>query len=447
MLGEVAKSLTQMAAAGKPSTAVHDGKPDGPVGRLLREMVQGGMFDRVQTPGEFAAAGGNKTITVIGRFSEHDDDVLFQKPERAIFINPYSVARPGQVKDGFFPDAVFSDPTLVLPLLHSTLRERLHGHKMSVPDLLDNLAAFGGLGAQVTRGAHTFLAMTEDRECSRFLTLSGAMTIAQMYLVIEDMIGEGMVHSVTSTGALMAHGLMPGMGLKHYKYNPSHDDVLLAHRKLNRVTDTLEPETNFDHAAEVIDAVLTELPDGTSISTAHFHRLIGKYLHDHHPHQRGILKTAYEKQIPVFVPAFVDSELGNDVYTHNLARRLAGRPEVDINPRLDQQALVDLAKNAQRMGIFSVGGGVPRNHIQNIAPLLEIANDRVPEAHLPTRMFSYGVRVSPDEMHFGHLSGCTYSENSSWRKFHPDARTAEIRADATIVWPLLVKYVLERRAR
>jgi len=445
MLGEVAQTITQMASEGRPPTALYDGKQDGSLRSLLQEMTVQGMFDRVQTPQEYGADGHNDRVVVVGRFSERDDDVVFHKPGRAIFVNQQSIAKPAQVKDGYFPDAVFSDPHFVMPLLQATLQERLHGKKRSVAELLEAMKEYGGLAAQVWRGARTLMSMVDDPECSRFLTLSGAMTIAQMHHVIDDMMRDDMVQSVTSTGALMAHGLMPGMGLKHYKYNPVHDDMLLARRKLNRVTDTLEPETNFDHAAAIIDAVLQELPDGASVSTAHFHWLIGKYLHEHHPTQRGILKTAYEKNIPVFVPAFVDSELGNDVYTHNLQRKLHGRAAVDINPMHDQQTLVDLAKNAKRIGIFSVGGGVPRNHIQNIAPLMELANDRVPEANLPLCMFAYGVRVSPDEMHYGHLSGCTYSENSSWRKFHHDAQTAEIQADATIVWPLLVKYVMERR--
>jgi deoxyhypusine synthase len=97
-----------------------------------------------------------------------------------------------------------------------------------------------------------------------------------------------------------------------------------------------------------------------------------------------------------------------------------------------------------RAGIFSIGGGVPRNNTQNVAPLIEIANERL-GLEMPTRMFSYGVRISPDAMHYGHLSGCTYSENGSWRKMDlENGRFAEIRADATQVWPFIVRYVMDR---
>ena len=68
------------------------------------------------------------------------------------------------------------------------------------------------------------------------------MTIAQMSLVICDMIDRGMVHSITSTGDLMAHGLVPGLGLKHYKYNPRDDDETLAKLGLNRVTTYSNPK-------------------------------------------------------------------------------------------------------------------------------------------------------------------------------------------------------------
>jgi deoxyhypusine synthase len=64
---------------------------------------------------------------------------------------------------------------------------------------------------------------------------------------------------------------------------------------------------------------------------------------------------------------------------------------------------------------------------------------------MPTRMFSYGCRIAPDAMYYGHLSGCTYSENGSWRKMDiQHGHFAEIRGDATQVWPFLVRYVMER---
>ena len=108
--------------------------------------------------------------------------------------------------------------------------------------------------------------MVNDKNCVRFLTISGAMTVGKMDLVICDMIEMGLVQAVSSTGALMAHGLVSSIGLKHYKYNPAYDDTALARHKLNRVTDTLEPETNLDTVEKVVGKVLSQIDGGSSIS-------------------------------------------------------------------------------------------------------------------------------------------------------------------------------------
>jgi deoxyhypusine synthase len=111
---------------------------------------------------------------------------------------------------------------------------------------------------------------------------------------------------------------------------------------------------------------------------------------------------------------------------------------------LDSKLLIELVTKNRRFGIFTIGGGVPRNNVQNVAPLIEIINERLGKIY-PERRFTYGVRVCPDRPHFGHLSGCTYSENESWRKAVKDGIYAEVLADATQVWPFLIKYLMERQ--
>jgi deoxyhypusine synthase len=138
----------------------------------------------------------------------------------------------------------------------------------------------------------------------------------------------------------------------------------------------------------------------------------------------------------------VDSELGNDLYIHNLKRKRRGKKPILVDLEQDSKELIRLVTGAKRFGIFSIGGGVPRNNVQNVAPLIEIINERLGPI-FPNRRFSYGVRICPDKPHYGHLSGCTYSENESWRKAAKDGIYAEMLADATQVWPFLVKYIME----
>jgi deoxyhypusine synthase len=211
------------------------------------------------------------------------------------------------------------------------------------------------------------------------------------------------------------------------------------------VTDTLEPETNLDSVEEVIGRVINKMNGRRTISPTELNELIGKHLATQYPRDRGILKSAYLHGVPVFIPAFVDSELGNDLYIHNIKRRRRRKPPIVIDLERDSKRLIQLVTGAQRFGIFSIGGGVPRNNVQNVAPLIEIINERLGPT-FPERRFSYGIRICPDKPHFGHLSGCTYSENESWRKAARDGVYAEMLADATQVWPFLVKFVMEARS-
>ena len=243
----------------------------------------------------------------------------------------------------------------------------------------------------------------------------------------------------------MAHGLIEGVGLRHYKHNPAHPDTFLAEHKLNRVTDTLEPEENFSHIEEIVDKVLWSFDGREPISPSNFHDAIGKYLASNYSGDRGILKSTFEKGVPVLCPAFVDSEIGNDLYVHNVRRQRQGKPPLIVWPELDSTLLIERMTATPRAGIFSIGGGVPRNNTQNVAPLIEIANERL-DLDMPTRMFSFGCRIAPDAMHYGNLSGCTYSENGSWRKMDLEhGHFAEIRGDATQVWPFVVRYVMDRQ--
>ena len=443
MLGEVAKTIHEMITAKEQPVLIYGGLEESPLGILLRKFVENKWCRKLSRPSRYAKTkDGGENAIVVGGFSERHGEAIYRKPARAIYINPFDMARPGQIRDGYFPDAIFADPRFVMPVLYRTLDEWVNGRRYFVKSLVSELASYGGVASQVSRGAGALYRMMRDKRCLRFLTVSGAMTVGKMDLVICDMIESGMVHAISSTGALMAHGLVSSIGLKHYKYNPAYNDTVLARRKLNRVTDTLEPETNLDTVEEVIGEVIEQLDGSRSLSPTALNQLIGRHLADHYPHERGILKSAYLCGVPVFVPAFVDSELGNDLYIHNIKRKRRGKKPILMDLESDSKKLVELVTKAERFGIFTIGGGVPRNNVQNVAPLIEIINERL-GASLPPRRFIYGVRICPDRPHFGHLSGCTYSENESWRKAVKNGIYAEIQADATQVWPFLTKYLME----
>lgn len=315
-------------------------------------------------------------------------------------------------------------------------------------DLVRAMGTTAFAGRRLGEAADVLEAMIRDPECFVVATLSGAMTIAKMGLVVCDMIEQGFVQAIVSTGALMAHGFVEASGGRHYKHDPSMPDKELYEKGYDRVYDTLELEQSLDDVEIIMKSVLEEMGADGPFGSAELNRNLGRWLTVNRE-GRGILKSAVEHGVPVFVPAFTDSEIGLDVGLHMERCRMAGRPAPTFDPYRDLEEYTDLIRRAPKCGIFTIGGGVPRNWAQQVAPYLEIRRARL-RIEEPLRQFSYGVRICPEPVHWGGLSGCTYTEGVSWGKFVSRAdggQYSEVFADATAVWPLLIKAVQERFAK
>ncbi|MBV9609058.1 MAG: deoxyhypusine synthase family protein [Acidobacteria bacterium] len=317
----------------------------------------------------------------------------------------------------------------------------------TVNDLVCAMGQTAFTGRQVGEAADVLEAMARDRDCFRVMTLAGAMTVAKQGLIITDLIDRGIVNAIVSTGALMAHGLVEATGRSHFRYNPEMNDVELYEAGYNRVYDTLEPETNLDHVERVMEDVLGAWDEKEVACSWKLNRAIGEHLHKH-SEGRGILKSAFEKNVPVFVPAFSDSELGLDWSLNNRMRAQAGKARLSFDPFLDLEHYAETLLKQKRLGIFTIGGGVPRNWAQQFGPYIELRHRRNHE-DVPLKRYHYGVRICPEPVYWGGLSGSPYSEAISWGKFVPPAeggRFAELFVDATVGLPLVVAAVFERLA-
>ena len=214
----------------------------------------------------------------------------------------------------------------------------------------------------------------------------------------------------------------------------------------NRVYDTLEPETNLDDVEKVMSEVLEQWDPSEILCSYKLNHAIGEYLAEHAKGQRGILKSAFEKGVPVFVPAFTDSELGLDVALSNRMREAAGRHKLRFDPFEDLEHFASTLLRQKRLGIFTIGGGVPRNWSQQFGPFIELRHRRMGE-NVPLKRYHYGLRICPEPVYWGGLSGSPYSEAISWGKFVPPAeggKFGEVFVDATVGLPLIVAAVLER---
>jgi deoxyhypusine synthase len=287
--------------------------------------------------------------------------------------------------------------------------------------------------------------MVRDEDCFRVVTISGAMTIAKQGLVLCEMIERGWVQAVVATGALMTHGFVEGAGMLHFKHRQSMRDEDLYTRGYNRVYDTIELEKNLDDVEALLDDVLSGIDPGTTLSSHTLLARIGNMLESSDA-GRAILRSAVNRDVPIYVPAFTDSELGLDFAIHNRRLLANGQTPFAFDPFLDLEDFADRVRSHERLGIFTIGGGVPRNWAQQIAPYLEISADRLGTEE-PVRRYRYAVRICPEPEHWGGLSGCSYTEGVSWGKFVPESeggRHVEVYADATIAWPIIVRAVIER---
>lgn len=316
----------------------------------------------------------------------------------------------------------------------------------TIDDMVRAMGQTAFTARQIGDAADVFEAMARDKDCFVVLTLSGALTVGKMGLVFCDLVESGIVNAIVSTGALMAHGLVEATGRSHFRYDPEKmDDRELFVAGYNRVYDSLEPELNLDHVEEVMQHILDGWDAREAVCSWKINRRIGEYLL-RKAKGRGILKSCAAKNVPVFVPAFTDSELGIDFALHQRVRKKAGRPPLRFDPFEDFEQFATTMLATKRMGIFTIGGGVPRNWAQQFGVYAELLARRGYEK-LPLKRYNYGVRVCPEPVNWGGLSGSTYTEAVSWGKFVPreeGGRLAEVLDDATVALPLIVGAVLER---
>jgi deoxyhypusine synthase len=337
--------------------------------------------------------------------------------------------------------------------LHNPIEDRLIplepldlSQVRSIDDLVRAMSKTAFTGRQVGEAADVLEAMARDEECFVVMTLAGAMTVAKQGLVISDLIDRGIVNALVSTGALMAHGLVEATGKAHFRANPEVSDEELYEQGYNRVYDTLEPEQNLDHVEEVMSEILEGWDHNDTMCSYKLNHAVGSHLARTAKGQRGILKSAFEQGVPVFVPAFTDSELGLDVALNNRLRESTGRHRIHFDPFLDLEHFAATLLRQKRLGILTIGGGVPRNWSQQFGPFLELRHRRLGE-NIPLKRYHYGVRICPEPVYWGGLSGSPYSEAISWGKFVPPSeggKFGEVFLDATVGLPVVVAAVFER---
>lgn len=303
------------------------------------------------------------------------------------------------------------------------------------------------LGARTLGEAADVLeAMATDPECRVVLTLSRAASVAKLDGILAEVLERGLAHCVVSTGAILVHGFNAERGSDQFKAPAEAADSWLYTQGYNRIHDAVETEYALDEFEDIVREILAAQPAERPLCSSDLVRALGEWL-ERHQRAGGFIHTAFRKDVPVFVPAFTDSELGLDFALHNHHCRREGKPELRFDPYLDFNRYVSIMSDAKARGVVTLGGGVPRHWAQQVGPYvdaLERREEAVP-THLPR--FKYGVRICPEPEQWGGRSGSTYSEGVSWGEFLPPdegGRSAEVLSDYSLVVPLLMKGLFQR---
>ena len=307
---------------------------------------------------------------------------------------------------------------------------------MTVGDLADEYGKAGFGATDLHEAIDIYAEMLADDDISIFVGLAGAMVPAGMRQLVVDLIRDGHVDALVTTGANLTHDAIEAIGGKHHhgrdedpEKSPREHDETLRDEWVDRIYNVYLPQehfTSFEH--HLRSEVFPELERTVSIQelTAELGRANAAVNErDDVTEDPGIAAAAHACDVPIYCPAIQDSILGLQAWMYSQTT------DFSLDALSDMTHLNDLAYHAERTGALVVGGGVPKNYVLQTMLVTPTAYD-------------YAVQLTMDPPQTGGLSGATLDEARSWGKIEKAGRNASVYADATITLPLLVAAARER---
>jgi deoxyhypusine synthase len=299
--------------------------------------------------------------------------------------------------------------------------------------LLDLVQAFQHTSFQsrnVFKCFEVFRKMLNDPACIIFLGLSGAMIPGGMRRVIRDMIEMKLIDVIVSTGANIFHDLFESFGYRHYVGSEEGDDDALRKHRIVRVYDALMDDYEINQVIHLLSKIPEKLEERV-VSSRRYLEVLGNTIKD----EGSILKTASQYGVPVFIPALSDSSIGIGLTFLHLQKKVSSEGLL-IDQIRDSFEIAQLKKMASATGAIYIGGGVPKNYIQQLGPVSELLFQKE-SGH------RYAFQVTTDDPKWGGLSGCTFEEAKSWGKIEKGSSYAVVYMDATVALPLLVGAIFQ----
>ncbi len=284
-----------------------------------------------------------------------------------------------------------------------------------------------------------------------FMTLAGAMSTAELGISLAEMIRQGKVHAITCTGANLEEDVFNLVAHDFYKRIPRYRDLTpaeewdLMENGFNRVTDTCIPEGEAIRRIEKHIFELWKAADDKGeryLPHEFFYQLLKSGVLEQYyqiPLKDSWLLAACERNLPIFVPGWEDSTLGNIFASYCITGELKPstmKSGIEYMTSLAQW-YIDNHKTGSGIGFFQIGGGIAGDFPICVVPMLkqDLEMDEI-------SFWAYFCQISDSTTSYGSYSGAVPNEKISWGKLHVNSPSYVIESDATIVAPLIFAYVL-----
>jgi deoxyhypusine synthase len=326
--------------------------------------------------------------------------------------------------------------------------EPIHVKPKTVNELLTEMSKTAYQGRKLGEAVDVWENMVKAKDLTIAMGFAGSMSTAGQWTIVNWLIENRFIDVLVSTGANVSEDIVDAMGFGYWQGNHNVNDEQLLKDDVNRYYDVYGKETDYRKMEELITEFIMTLRTDFGYSSHEFFYLLGKFLSKRKI--PAIATKAYENDVPIFSPAFLDSAYGETVL---MAKNQGHKIQVDSAKEFDQ--FVSIGTKTKDVGVIYIGGGVPKDLTQLIAisvsPLTE--DKGVPgrkgglrkglqEYYYPHK---YAIQITTDAPQWGGLSGCTLEEAISWGKINAQPGTRAVcYSDATIALPLITHALCER---
>jgi len=301
------------------------------------------------------------------------------------------------------------------PIKHIKIKKDI-----KVKDLAKQFSNAGFGARKLGLSCEIFKSMTGDKDCRVFFGLAGAMIPAGMRNIIADMLKDNLIDVFVTTGANITHDIIESLGHRHYVGTENANDSLLNKQGIDRIFNVFMKDSVYKDLENFVMKLKNYFLNykGKIFSIREFLYHVGKNIND----KNSFVAICARKKIPLFCPAISDCGFGQMVWTHLTQDKI-----ITVDTFLDLREISELVWNAKRVGVFYIGGGVPKNFIQQAT--------QFSEKH--EKGASYGIQITTDRPEPGGSSGAPLKEGISWGKLKPKASHVTLYCDATIALPII----------